>query len=348
MKKIIITGNLGYVAPALIPQLREQYPAHKIVGLDTGFFEQYTTKQFAYNAQNVDEQIYSDVRDFSHEVFNDCDIVIHLAAISNDPMGEFFSNVTNEINLKASIAVAEKAKLAGVKRFVFASSCSVYGAADTESFVTESSRLNPVTTYAKSKISFEIELQRLSSSDFSVVCLRFATACGASERLRLDLVLNDFVYNALATGVINILSDGTPWRPLIDTQDMSRAMVWASCTELLNDNFFAINAGSSESNYQIKDLAYLVKEHIPTTEVKINPNASPDTRSYRVDFSQFEQLAGDFKPQISIKKSIEQLTESIRSLLAEDENFNFEGYKRLNILHHLIDDNQLDLDLRWR
>lgn len=347
MKKILITGNLGYVAPALISQLRSSHPSTILVGLDTGFFEHHVTEQDVYKKYIVDEQITQDVRNFDYSLLSDIDTIVHLAAISNDPMGESFSKVTTDINYTASIRLAIAAKKAGVRKFVFASSCSVYGAADDSGFVTEDSTLNPVTTYAKSKIDLENALKKLADDTFLIRCLRFATACGASQRLRLDLVLNDFVFSALKNKKIKILSDGSPWRPLIDTQDMARALRWAVEPQTGMPYFLAINAGSNDNNYQIKDLAHIVKETIGGISVELNKDASPDKRSYKVNFENYSRLAPKYLPQTTIQQSVLQLTSVVERMLTTNQSTVIESYKRLNILNELMDNKKINEQLFW-
>ena len=238
--KIMVTGNLGYVGPSVILQLRQSYPSAYLVGMDLGFFAHCLTGVKVSPESILDLQIYKDVRDVTRADFEGFDAVVHLAAVSNDPMGKTFARVTNEINCQSSLKIADLAKSAGIKNYVFASSCSVYGEA-TEFAKKEGDELNPLTAYAKSKIDTEIGLMGLAANQFVVTCLRFGTACGFSPRTRLDLVLNDFVAGAIANGVISILSDGTPWRPLIHVSDMARAIDWAVSREGNNGGFDAGN-----------------------------------------------------------------------------------------------------------
>jgi len=224
--KILITGNAGYIGPSVLRRLRQSYPQATLIGLDKGFFAHCLTNADILPECRADIQYFSDVRRFRPETLMGVDAVVHLAAISNDPMGNTFEKVTFDINFLASVELAKQAKIAGVKTFIFASSCSMYGQAD-DTPRKETSALNPLTAYAKSKVRTEVELQKLADKNFKVTCLRFATACGMSDRLRLDLVVNDFVACAVTSGNITILSDGTPWRPLIHVKDMARAFDWA-------------------------------------------------------------------------------------------------------------------------
>jgi nucleoside-diphosphate-sugar epimerase len=280
-------------------------------------------------------------------VLEGIDAVVHLAAISNDPMGKTFENVTLDVNYRASVALAQKAKAKGVKAFVFASSCSMYGAGGN-SAKTEKSELNPLTAYARSKVFTEKELEPLVDSNFKVTCLRFSTACGMSERLRLDLVLNDFVAGAVASKQINILSDGTPWRPLINVKDMARAIEWAIIRE--NDAgglFLAVNIGSDEWNYQVKDLAEAVAKVMPDVDVSINKNAEPDKRSYRVDFNLYKVLAPNHQPQVDLIDSIGELKQGLESMEFKNANFRNSHFMRLKVLTGLREKRLLSDTLEW-
>jgi nucleoside-diphosphate-sugar epimerase len=275
------------------------------------------------------------------------DAVVHLAAISNDPMGNSFEKVTKDINDESSAHLARLAKQAGVARFVFASSCSMYGFAEGGPR-KEDDALNPLTAYARSKVATEKTLHELATKDFVVTSLRFATACGMSERLRLDLVLNDFVAGAVAAQQITILSDGTPWRPLIHIEDMARAIEWAVGRELSNGGaFLAVNTGSNEWNYQVKDLAYAVAKVIPDVSVSINKNAQPDKRSYQVDFSLFRKLAPRHQPKVDLVGAIQGLKAGLERMRFADGNFRNSQFMRLKVLTQLREIGALDEQLRW-
>jgi nucleoside-diphosphate-sugar epimerase len=272
---------------------------------------------------------------------------VHLAGISNDPMGNTFEEVTFDINYRASIELAKKAKQKGVRSFVFASSCSMYGSAD-DSPRDENSPLNPLTAYAKSKVFTERDLQNLADERFKVTSLRFSTACGMSERLRLDLVLNDFVAGAVTAGKITILSDGTPWRPLVNIHDMARAIDWAIARDASNGgHFVAVNVGSDVWNYQVKDLAHAVAQVLPGVEVSINKDAQPDKRSYRVNFGLFRKLAPDYQPQVDLITTIRGLKEGLEAMKFSDENFRNSRFMRLKVLTHLRDKDLLNEKLEW-
>ena len=345
--KILITGNMGYVGPVLVRHLRRQFPQARIIGVDSGFFAQCLTNAVTLPEALLDEQHFCDVRDFSGDLLRDVDAVVQLAAISNDPMGKRFERVTEEINFKASVRVAEMAREYGVRNYVFASSCSVYGAASTGAR-REGDEVNPLTAYARSKIATEESLKQMDLGGMVTTCLRFATACGMSDRLRLDLVLNDFVACALTSGRISVLSDGTPWRPLIDVRDMARAIEWAiSRTSNDGGQFLIVNGGSDAWNYQVKDLANAVAQAIPGTEVSINTNAQSDQRSYRVDFSLFKSLAPHHAPQMSLSESITALKEGLTEMGFKDADYRNSKNIRLKVLESHLASGLLAQDLRW-
>jgi len=246
------------------------------------------------------------------------------------------------------VNLAAKAKARGVGSFVFASSCSVYGAAD-DAARTEESPLNPLTAYAKSKLLTEGDLHTMADGAFKVTSLRFSTACGMSDRLRLDLVLNDFVAGALASGRITILSDGTPWRPLIDVKDMARAMEWAiGRSPAEGGDFLAVNVGSNGRNYQVKELAEAVASVIEGVDISINKDAQPDKRSYRVSFELFNRLAPDHQPQVDLRRSIQELKEGLESIGFSNPDFRNSDYMRLKVLSQLLEKGLIDNDLKWK
>jgi len=345
--RILVTGNMGYIGPAVIRHLRRSSPKSLLIGLDTAFYGNCITSREALPERLVNLQYFADIRQLPDDVLEGLDAVVHLAAISNDPIGNRFEDVTLDVNYRASIELARKAKESGVRAFVFASSCSMYGAAE-DNARTEKSPLNPLTAYARSKVLTERDLEPLASGRFRITCLRFATACGWSDRLRLDLVLNDFVAGALASGHITILSDGTPWRPLINVKDMARAIDWALSRDASDTpDFLAVNAGSDGWNYQVKDLAQAVASAVPGTRVSINPDAQPDKRSYRVDFGLFRKLAPQHQPRVGLLESIQELKAGLESIGFKDGDFRKSKYMRLNILMELKEKELLDDQLRW-
>jgi nucleoside-diphosphate-sugar epimerase len=345
--KILVTGNMGYVGPVLIRHLRRRFPDAVLAGFDSGFFGHCLTTVDPNPERYLDVQYFGDVRDLSRELLEGVDAVVQLAAISNDPMGDRFADATDEINCRSSIRLAKLAAEAGVGHFVFASSCSVYGFAEGGAR-TETDAVNPLTAYAKSKVNTELRLRQAELRSMVTTCLRFATACGASPRLRLDLVLNDFVAAALASSEITVLSDGTPWRPLIDVSDMARAIEWAATRDQTNGGRLAVlNVGADQWNYQVRELAGAVAEQIPGTRVSINTAAPPDRRSYRVDFSRFAELAPDHLPQMTLTETVRSLKESLMAIGFSDRNFRKSSLIRLNVLGTLIDRQLLRENMRW-
>jgi nucleoside-diphosphate-sugar epimerase len=345
--KILITGNLGYVGSELVKLLRKSYPQATLIGFDIGYFARHITNRNAAPEIYLDHQYYGDVRKFPESLLQGVDAVIQLAAISNDPIGNKFEKTTLEVNYESVIDIAKKAKKAGVSKMVFASSCSVYGFAE-ESARTEESSVNPLTAYARSKVFAEKELEPLADDKFTVTCLRFATACGMSDRLRLDLVLNDFVAGAISSGEINIMSDGTPWRPLINVRDMGRALIWGIQRDASNGGkYLVINTGSNVWNYQVKELAYAINKILPDTRVSINKDAQPDKRSYRVSFDKFEKMAAGHTPVYSLEHSIKDLVDGLNSIGFNDQNYRQSRLIRLFVVNELLDqqivNNQLEL-----
>ncbi len=342
---ILIVGNMGYVGSGFSTFLRSRYPSAKLAGYDKGLFGSCLTGNAPLPESALDVQYYGDVRDEQTIELSTFEAVIYLAAISNDPMGKAFERPTFDINQNSATHWANRAKASGVKRFVFASSCSVYGAGGNEAR-TENSPVNPLTAYAHSKVNAERDLEPLADSNFSIRCLRFATACGFSPRLRLDLVLNDFVATALATKRIQILSDGSPWRPLIHVQDMHRALDWAAGYE--GEPYLKLNVGSEEWNYQIKDLAEEVSKCLHGVDVSFNKDASPDNRSYRVDFSLYRKLASQNQPIVSLKGAIQGLYQGLTEFQFNDVNFRESSpLIRLKYLTQLIESGRLSTDIHW-
>lgn len=344
---VLIAGNMGYVGPAVVRQLRATFPKAHLTGLDTGYFAHCLTGARTLPENRLDTQRFLDVRSITSEVLEGVDAVVNLAAISNDPMGKAFEDATHSINYEAGIRLATLAKSAGVRSFVFASSCSVYGFADGGPR-RESDPLNPLTAYARSKVASEVALGELADAHFCVTSLRFPTACGMSDRLRLDLVLNDFVASAVATGRIDILSDGSPWRPLIDTRDMALAIEWALQREPGNGGkSVEINVGVNGRNYRVKEIAEAVAATLPRTEIRINPQAAPDRRSYQVDFSAYAALAPHHLPKYDLTASIEALADGLMAMKFCDADFRKSQFVRLCVLERLKECGMLSERLEW-
>ncbi len=345
--KILITGNMGYVGPGVTRRLRSAFPDATLIGFDMAYFANCLTNADILPESKLDQQVFGDIRKVPAQLLEGADAVVHLAAVSNDPMGSKYEQVTIDVNHQSSIELAKKAKAAGVNSFVFASSCSMYGAA-SDGAKTEESELNPLTAYARSKVFTERDLKPLADNNFTVTCLRFATACGMSDRLRLDLVLNDFVAGAVSSGQISILSDGTPWRPLINVKDMAIAIEWAITRPASNGGqFLAVNTGSNEWNYQVKELAEAVAGVIPGVKVSVNADAPPDKRSYRVNFDLYQKLAPDHQPQRKLMDTIKELKESLDEMGFSDGNFRNSRLMRLKVLNDLQEKTLIDNQLSW-
>jgi len=345
--RILVTGNMGYIGPVLYGELRNTFPSAELWGFDSGYFAHCLTNAQHFPECEIDRQIFGDMRNFPYDFLDNVDVVVHLGAISNDPMGNEYEAVTVAINDQASKAIASEAKKRGVRSFIFASSCSMYGQTTGEAR-KETDSLNPLTAYARSKVAMEEELRGLADDGFFVTALRFSTACGMSPRLRLDLVINDFVAGAIASRKITVLSDGTPWRPLIHVKDMSRAIAWGIKRQPVNDDdFLAVNVGSDLWNYQVKDLAQAVARAVPGTEVSINTDAQSDNRSYRVDFSLFREVAPDHQPLMSLEETILELKSGLEAMNFADINFRQSNFMRLRMLESHIQRGDLNRNLEW-
>lgn len=345
--RILVTGNTGYVGPGVVRTLRRSYPQAEIVGLDAAYFAHCLTNAATLPERCLDRQVFMDMRDVPESFLEGFDAVVNLAAISNDIMGKIDEKLTIGINCDAGVRLARLAKKAGARSFVFASSCSVYGAGG-DTAKTEQSQVAPLTAYARSKIESEIALAPLADAKFTVTCLRFATACGMSDRLRLDLVLNDFVACALASRKITVLSDGSPWRPLIHVADMARAIDWAIARPGTQGGpCLVINTGSDVWNYQVRDLAAAVAAEIPGVEVSINTDAPPDKRSYRVDFQKYRELAPQHQPQVTLQAAVQELRQGLEAMRFQNGNFRDSEFMRIKVLTGHREAGRLNSDLRW-
>jgi nucleoside-diphosphate-sugar epimerase len=339
--RVLITGHDGYIGSVLAPFLRDA--SHEVAGLDTYLFEGCSLGEDADDvpAQRVD------VRDVGIELLRGFDAVVHLAAISNDPMGDLDPSLTYEINHLASVRLARLAKEAGVERFVFASSCSLYGAASPNEFLTEDAAFNPVTPYGESKVLVERDVAGLSDDGFSPTFLRNATVYGYSPRLRLDLVVNDLVASAFVSGDILIKSDGTPWRPLVHIEDVARAALAAleAPREAIHNEAF--NIGRTRENYQISDVADIVTEIVPGSRATYADGGGPDARCYRVDFSKAEAALPGFEPRWSVSDGVQQLAQAYGRYGLEPQDLASPRFVRLRRIQTLQSQGKLSPDLRW-
>jgi nucleoside-diphosphate-sugar epimerase len=338
--KILLTGQKGYIGAVAGPVL--QSAGHEVVGLDIDLF---AGCEFGKAAQEIPE-VRKDLRDLTKADLFSFDAVVHLAALSNDPLGDLDPEVTYSINHRASIRLAQLAKQAGVKRFVFSSSCSTYGAAGDD-FLEETASLNPVTAYAESKVWVERDLAGLADEHFSPTYMRNATAYGVSPRLRLDIVLNDFVASALATGRVHIKSDGTPWRPIVHIRDIVAAAlaVLEAPREAIHNQTF--NVGQTEENYRIRELADIVVETVPGSRVEYAPGGGPDKRCYRVSCDKIRRMVLGFRPHWTARKAAPALYDAYRAADLSSDDLARGRYTRINHIQRLMKSGKLDASLRW-
>lgn len=339
--KVLVTGHHGYIGSITAPLLRDA--GHDVVGLDTFFYERCDL------TSGVEvPHLRMDVRDVTAADLEGYDAVVHLAALSNDPLGDMRPELTFEINYEATITLAKAAREAGVSRFVFASSCSMYGAAGTGDAIDESGELQPLTPYAESKVRSETALSALADEGFSPIYMRNATAYGASPRLRLDVVLNNLTGWAFTTGEILILSDGTPWRPLVHIEDIARATaaLLEAPRELVHDEAF--NVGLDRENYQVSRLAEIVQEATPSCRIEYGGSGDPDPRSYRVDFGKLARTLPGLKLEWSAAAGAAELVAAYDAAGMTYEDFSGSKFTRLNRLKELTASGAVDGGLRWR
>lgn len=339
--RVLVSGHNGYIGSVLVPVL--QRAGHEVLGLDSDLFAACT---FGEEPPDVDS-LQMDVRDVEAEVMAGFDAVIHLAAVCNDPVGDLNPEATYEINHLAAVRLAEKAKEAGVPRFLFSSSCSLYGKAGEE-MLDEGAEFAPVTPYGESKVLAEAGISRLADDAFSPTYLRNATAYGVSPRLRVDVVVNNLVGFARTTGEVLIQSDGTPWRPLVHVEDISRAFlaVLEAPRELVHDEAF--NVGSSDENYRIRDLAEIVADAVPGACAAFAAGGGPDKRSYRVDCSKIARVLPAFEPRWTVPRGVEELSEAFARSDLSFQEFTGTRYLRINRVRELQEAGRLDEELRWR
>lgn len=338
--RVLVTGHNGYIGTVLAPMLLAE--GHDVVGLDTDYFEACT---FGTGMPEI-PTVRKDIRDVEASDLDGFDAVMHLGGLSNDPLGDLDPELTAEINHAASVRLAHLSKEAGIPRFVFSSSCSNYGAAG-EDFVDEGSGFNPVTPYGVSKVRVEQDVSRLADGDFSPTFLRNATAYGVSPRLRFDLVLNNLVAWAYTTGLVYLKSDGTPWRPIVHIEDISRAFlaVLHAPRELVHNEAF--NVGRTEENYQIREIARIVVDVVPDSRLEFASDAGPDKRTYRVNCDKIQRMLPEFNPQWDARRGAEELLTAYQEIGLSLEEFEGPRYKRVAHIKQLQSEGRLDELLRW-
>ena len=338
--RVLITGHKGYIGTVLTPMFAKA--GHDVVGLDTDLFETCTFGEPPAEFPSIRK----DLRDVSMSDLEGFDAIVHLAGLSNDPLGNINPDLTYDINHRASVRLAELAKQAGVARYLFSSSCSTYGAAgDTP--LDETAEFNPVTPYARSKVLVENDVRKLADDNFSPTFLRNATAYGVSPRQRFDLVVNNLVAWAMCTGKVRMKSDGTPWRPLVHIEDISRAFLAAVESPRERVHNLAVNIGRTDQNYQIRDIAEIVEKTVPNCRIEFAGDGEPDTRCYRVNFSLAEKVLPGFKPVWDVPKGAKELYEAYKKVNLTVEDFEGIRYKRIDHIKHLLANGRLDTSLRW-
>src|SRR6266446_2790475 len=338
--KILITGSRGYIGTVMAPMMVAS--GHDVVGIDADFYRRSTFGDWS----EAIHTILKDTREIEPRDLEGLDAIVHLAALSNDPLGDLNARLTYEINHLASVRLAALAKKAGVARFVLASSCSNYGAAG-DAPMNEDSELNPVTAYGESKVLAERDISRLADHSFTPTFLRCATAYGVSPRLRFDIVLNNLVAWAFTSGKVMLKSDGTPWRPIAHIEDISRAFlaVLAAPPEAVRAEAF--NVGRDDQNYRIREIAQIVKETVPGCEIAFAEGAGPAKRNYRADFTKISRVLPSFEPRWDARKGARQLYEAYKAVGLKLSDFEGPRYRRIDQIRLLMASGNLGRDLRW-
>jgi nucleoside-diphosphate-sugar epimerase len=338
--RVLVTGHRGYIGAVLVPILASE--GYEVFGLDSDY---YAHCDFGPVAPEV-PTLKKDIRDVDLADLEGIEAIVHLAALSDDPLANLDPELTYAINHAASVHMAKLAKQAGVSRFLFSSSCSTYGAAG-EDMLSEEAEFNPLTPYGRSKVMVERDLGPLADDDFSPVYLRNATAYGVSPRLRFGLVLHDLAALAHLEGLVLLKSDGTPWRPLIHVEDICRAFVAAlkAPREAIHNQAF--NVGINEENYKIRELAEVVRDIVPDCRIEYAPDAGPDKRTYRVNFGKIGKMLPAFKPQWNVRRGVEQLYQAYQTVGMTAEDYRGPKFKRIDQIKRLLGEGNLDSSLRW-
>lgn len=338
-KRILVTGSDGYIGSVLVKQLI--YKGFDVVGMDTLFFKNSTLGNYKIN-YNL---IRTDVRKLDDINLSGFDSIIHLAALSNDPMGEIDPDLTEEINYRSTVTIAKKAKAAGVRRFIFSSSCGIYGIA--KNIVDENSKVRPLTAYARSKIYSENELKKLVDPNFCVCLLRNSTVYGYSPKFRNDLVVNDLVTYALAYNKLLIKSDGTPWRPLIDVRDLANIFIEFLTADSKLVNGQVINIGFKGNNFRVSTILEIIKTKLPKCQVIYTGEHGKDTRSYKVSFDKFVNLFPFIKQKWPLDRSVGNLVKNLKAVKFSNKNLETNKYTRLLVLKKLLEQGKIDNKLFW-
>ncbi|KPK42626.1 MAG: hypothetical protein AMJ78_01755 [Omnitrophica WOR_2 bacterium SM23_29] len=339
---ILLTGNTGYIGTVMTKFLRRE--SYYVVGLDGNWFRENLFFPVP-EISKPNKQIIKDIRRLDKDDLKGVDAVVHLAALSNDPLGEIDLNLTDEINYRSTIRIAEICREIGVKRFVFASSCSIYGKSKSDVPVNEEGRLSPMTAYAKAKVNAEYGLAQLADRDFHPVFLRNATVYGVSPKMRLDLVVNNLLAWAYLTGEIRIMSDGTPWRPIIHIEDICNAFLATLKAPVEKVHCQAFNVGIKGENYRVKDIAFEIQKALPESKVKILNETGSDERSYKVDFSRFKNTLAGFRPKWNLKKGIEELLDAYKKYNLTFDDFKSDKYFRIRTVTSLLDSGKMNKNL---
>jgi nucleoside-diphosphate-sugar epimerase len=339
--RVLLTGHKGYIGA--VAGFLLVAAGHEVVGLDSDLF---AGCEFGTVSRDINE-VCKDIRDLTRKDLEGFDAVVHLAALSNDPLGNLNVGLTYDINHKASVRLAELAKASGVKRFVFSSSCSTYGAAG-DNFLDEDAALNPVTAYGESKVLVERDLARLADERFTPTFMRNATAYGVSPRLRLDIVLNDLVASAYITGRVYIKSDGTPWRPIVHIRDIVAAVIAVldAPQKVVHNQTF--NVGQTEENYRIRELADIVAQTVPGCRVEYAPGGGPDKRCYRVSCEKIRRMLPGFRPQWTARQGAQELYDAYRTMGLTADDLRLGRYLRISHIQRLLEAGRLDTSLRWK
>jgi nucleoside-diphosphate-sugar epimerase len=339
--KVLVTGHHGYIGSVMVPLLVEK--GHEVVGLDTGLYE---ACGFGDRRQEI-ASVRLDLRDVEPRHLEGFEAVVHLAALSNDPLGDLNPQLTYDINHGASVRLAKAARRAGVERFLFASSCSLYGASGSDTPLTEQAPFNPVTPYGESKVLVEQDVTKLATDGFSPVFFRNATAYGVSPYLRVDIMVNNLVGYAVTTGEVLIKSDGSPWRPLVHVEDICRAFVAALEAARQRTHNQAFNVGLSDENFRVREVADMVESVVAGSRVQFADGASSDARDYRVDFAKIQRVLPEFRPRWTVRKGVDELYEAYRRYDLSADEFLGGRYLRLAEIKRLQRQARLNDQLRW-